>query len=146
MSYRYHPMILKEYKHCMVSEQHLQAKFKFEVNNKSFTWICKMYFNLTIKRKFWYFLLIFKTFCTTVKFQNSIYKKWSFPIRTSSVNVTKSKRNCGIWSHLLKKSLIENFIFCGLIVLNFLVSKLCYNGLMYLEPCQTSMMELFSQK
>ena len=50
-------------------------------------------------------------------------KKWSFPLRISSVYVTKSVGNCGpnpqeterIWLHLLKKSLIENFIFCAVI-------------------------------
>ena len=39
----------------------------------------------------------------------SLHKKWSFPSRISSVNVTKST----IWSHLLNKPLIENFIFCA---------------------------------
>ena len=34
--------------------------------------------------------------------EQSLHKKWSFPLRISSVNVTK---------HLLKKSLMENFIF-----------------------------------
>ena len=33
-----------------------------------------------------------------------LHKKWSFPLRISSVNVTKSA---------LKKSLMENFIFCA---------------------------------
>ena len=37
----------------------------------------------------------------------SLHKKWSFLSRISPVNVTKST----IWSHLLKKPLIENFIF-----------------------------------
>ena len=49
-------------------------------------------------------------FCKTwlldnpVKLQNGTHctKKWSFPLR--------------IWSHLLKKSLIENFMFCVVIV------------------------------
>ena len=41
----------------------------------------------------------------SVKF--SLNKNWSFPLRTSSVNVTKSAGN------LLKKSLMENFIFCA---------------------------------
>ena len=36
--------------------------------------------------------------------------EWSFPLRISSVNVIKSPRNYG-WSYLLKKSLMENFIF-----------------------------------
>ena len=39
-------------------------------------------------------------------------KKWSFPSRVSSVNVTKFAMSCGIWSYLLKKPLTEKFIFC----------------------------------
>ena len=42
----------------------------------------------------------------------SQHKKWNFPLSISSVNVTKSAGNL-IWSHLLKKSLRENFIFCA---------------------------------
>ena len=39
----------------------------------------------------------------------SLHKKWSFPLRFSSVNVTKSAGN---WrKYLLKKTLTENFIF-----------------------------------
>ena len=41
----------------------------------------------------------------SVKF--SLNKNWSFPLRTSSVNMTKSAGN------LLKKPLMENFIFCA---------------------------------
>ena len=41
-----------------------------------------------------------------------LHKKWSFPLKISSVNVTKSASFLRIWSHLLKKSLMENFIFC----------------------------------
>ena len=39
-------------------------------------------------------------------------KKWSFPLRNSSVHVTKSAGNCG-FGHLLKKALMEHFIFCA---------------------------------
>ena len=42
---------------------------------------------------------------------NTLHKKWSFALKISSVNVTKSAGNGG-FSHLLKKSLMENFIFC----------------------------------
>ena len=38
----------------------------------------------------------------------TLHKKWSFPLRISLVNVTKSAVS---WSHSLKKSLMENFIF-----------------------------------
>ena len=42
-------------------------------------------------------------------------KKWSFPLRISPVNVTKSAVSRAIWSHLLRKSLLETsfFVLCG---------------------------------
>ena len=42
-------------------------------------------------------------------------QKISFPLRISSVNVTKSSGNCGFGHILLKKSFMENFIFCAMI-------------------------------
>ena len=49
--------------------------------------------------------------------KKTLYKKWSFPLRICPVNVTQSTENCHrklrIWSHLLEKSLMENFIFCS---------------------------------
>ena len=58
-----------------------------------------------------------KTFKKRCAFWNQpLHKKWSFPLIISPVNVTKSKGHGGfghIWSHLLKKSLMENFIFCA---------------------------------
>ena len=41
----------------------------------------------------------------------ALHKKWSFPLRKSSVNVVRGKLR--VWSYLLKKSLLENFIFCA---------------------------------
>ena len=41
--------------------------------------------------------------------KRSLHEKSNFPLRISLVNVTKSR----IWSHLQKKSLMENFIFCA---------------------------------
>ena len=38
---------------------------------------------------------------------NTLHEKWSFPVRICSVNV-----KLRIWSHLLKKSVMKNFIFC----------------------------------
>ena len=43
-------------------------------------------------------------------------KNQVFPLRISSVIVTKVRRKLQIWSHLRKKSLMENFIFCKLAV------------------------------
>ena len=50
-----------------------------------------------------------------------------------------SKRLLRIWSHLLKKSLMENFIFCSV---NFRSS----NGVAYLGTCQWSVREPLSRK
>ena len=47
--------------------------------------------------------------------QLPLHKKWSFPLRISLVNVTISILR--IWSYLLRKSSMENFIFCA--VFNF---------------------------
>ena len=66
--------------------------------------------------------LIFVKLQTSVRIKLSLYKKdvvngftvhkkWSFPWRISSVNVTKR-----IWSHLLKKLLMENFIFYAVLL------------------------------
>ena len=43
----------------------------------------------------------------------TLHKKWIFPLRIFSVNVTQSAIFLQIWSHLLKKSLTEKFIFCA---------------------------------
>ena len=42
----------------------------------------------------------------------SLHKKWSFPLGISSVNVTKSAL-LRIWSQLMEKFNMENFIFCA---------------------------------
>ena len=44
----------------------------------------------------------------------TLHKKWISPLRISSVNVTKPAFYCRFGHNLLKKSLIENFIFCAL--------------------------------
>ena len=41
----------------------------------------------------------------------ALHKKWRFPLKISLVNVTKSAICLRIASHLLKESLMENFIF-----------------------------------
>ena len=40
----------------------------------------------------------------------TLHKKWSLSLRISSVKISRKLR---IWSYLLKKSLIENFILCA---------------------------------
>ena len=45
----------------------------------------------------------------------TLHKKWSFPLRISS----RIRRKIRISSHLLNNSLIENFIFCALVLAYF---------------------------
>ena len=52
-------------------------------------------------------------FLSNNSFRDTMHKKSSFSLRISSVNVTKSAVSLWIWSHLLKKSLNENFSFCA---------------------------------
>ena len=65
----------------------------------------------------------------------SLHKKWSFPLRISSVNVAKSAGNYE-FSHISRwKSIMENFIFCAVFVVSYdgkyfgwLVSCCCFLG------------------
>ena len=55
-----------------------------------------------------------------ITFLSHCTKRLSFPLRISSVNVTKSAvRKLQIWSDLLKKFLLEGFMFCALFEYNF---------------------------
>ena len=72
--------------------------------------------------------------CSYIK--KSLHKKWSFPLRISSVSVTKSAVFMWIWSHLLKKSFIENFIFCTVCKLIILLCSCSYSG------CKTRIRQL----
>ena len=52
-------------------------------------------------------------FSINVKKVRHCTKKWRFPLRIFSVNVTDQIRSkLRIWLHLLKKFLMQNFIFC----------------------------------
>ena len=60
-----------------------------------------------------YTLTYQKTFIAYPKFINffaSLHKKWSFPLRSSSVNVTKSEGNCE-FGHISEEILNENLHF-----------------------------------
>ena len=63
-------------------------------------------------------IVVWSVLFITFSSQYSLLKKWSFPLRISSVNVD--------WSHLLKKSLMENFIFCAVTLLHLLQSYLYF--------------------
>ena len=46
-------------------------------------------------------------------------QKMMFSIKDFVSNCDQIRRNLRIWSHLLKKSLMENFIFCAVLFLTF---------------------------
>ena len=63
----------------------------------------------------------------------SLHKKMKFSIKNFFSKCEQIRRNLRIWSHLWKKSLMENFIFCAvsgsqvLLKINFeTVSIICY--------------------
>ena len=68
-------------------------------------------------------VLYVNRFCSS-KILFALLKKWSFPLKISSVNVTKSA-GLRIRSHILKKSLMENFIFeqCYSLVINIFMQS-----------------------
>ena len=51
-------------------------------------------------------------------------KKWSFLLRISMVNMIKTAVSLRIWLHLLKKSLMQNFILCAVNVEQLHILKL----------------------
>ena len=92
-------------KSCFATHVRLQHRC-FPVNTAKF--LRTVFFT----KHLWWLLLVLSKICGGDSSYMSLYKKWSFPLRISSVNVTKSAGNCG-WPHLLKKTLIVNFIFCA---------------------------------
>ena len=50
----------------------------------------------------------------------SLHKKWSFPLRISSVNVTKFAGNCEFGHIYWKKLLMRNFTFWALLAVSFM--------------------------
>ena len=59
--------------------------------------------------------LFFSASVTHHGLYNTLHKKWSFPLRISSSKCDQIRSFLWIWSHLMKKSLMENFIFCSVI-------------------------------
>ena len=90
--------------------KHSQCRITSLNNFAKFTWKHLRWWSLQIEKLHHRHLSMTFRFCIGLWScaYTSLHKKWSFPLRVSSVNVTKT----WIWSHLLNKSLMENFIFC----------------------------------
>ena len=52
-------------------------------------------------------------YCRRIRGDSFTAQKLKFPIKDSFSKCDQIRRKLGIWSHLLKKSLMENFIFCA---------------------------------
>ena len=61
-------------------------------------------------------------------------QKMKFSVKDFFSKCDQIRRKLQIWSHSLKKSLMENFIFCVVVVTD-----------VYLGPSQTSVIELFAE-
>ena len=53
---------------------------------------------------------------TVIETARTLHKKLKFSIKAFFRKHDKIRRKLRIWSHLLKKSLIENFIFCAVAI------------------------------
>ena len=47
----------------------------------------------------------------------TLHKKMKFSIKNFSSKCEQIRRKLRIWSHLLEKSLMENFIFCAVVII-----------------------------
>ena len=65
-------------------------------------------------------------------------RKMKFPIKDFFSKCDQTRGRLGLWSHLLKKSLTENLIFCTVSIYREMSQKLQRR----IRACQTSVMEL----
>ena len=57
------------------------------------------------------------SFTPIAMFEDPLHKKWSFPLSISFGKCEQIRRKLRIYSHYLKKSVTENFIFCAVIAM-----------------------------
>ena len=96
---------------------------------------CALFHECWIKNT-WDIHMTFRKYQIRMSFD--IAEKWSFSLRISSVNVTKSTvlENPArrIWSHLQKKFLMKNFIFCA--VRNYSENKILKKNIRCVKSVQ----------
>ena len=106
-----------QYLHSSNQVNQMDTRYCLYSDSRYFKNNCWKFYRKLIRLR--YFLMIYnQEFVQRILHESvrvnlhTLHKKWSFPVRISSVNVTQSATKLWIWSHFLKKSLIENFIFC----------------------------------
>ena len=141
--------------HIRLEMKHLQRwgqksflYLKLKQNSRSYasvSWLCFKYHS-SLQNTVLYYDKLSDEYQWWVS--SSLHKQWSFPSRISSVNVT-----------ILKKSLMENLIFCAVVLkvqitpmktTMYYVLIVCVHKEEYFlgassQPCQTSKIESFAE-
>ena len=88
------------------------------------------YAHFTFKKPLWLVTL----FLLPQVFRESWYSLFFGSMNESSIKLPILHKKCRIWSHSLKKSLMENFIFCAVLRTRFdvMASRLDFNNFMLL--------------
>ena len=102
------------------SEQHNKRKQKMQDYSRKRTKIAEanlkiQQFKLLIKEGPYYICV----FCHRSFYRRSPAQKVKFSIKDFSSKCDQIRSKLRIWSHLLEKSLMKNFIFCAVVSLNF---------------------------
>ena len=108
------------YQENLGSEQHDKGKQKMQDYSQKRRKIAEanlkiQQFKLLIKEGPYYICV----FCHRSFYRRSPAQKVKFSIKDFSSKCDQISSKLRIWSHLLEKSLMENFIFCAVISLNF---------------------------
>ena len=88
-------------------------------------------YSLAFKKDIPLIMLLFKS---QIKYTESLLKKLKFSIKDFFCKCDQIRRKLRIWSHLLKKSLMDNFIFCAVLVAWILFPINCFSTTYTLFP------------
>ena len=118
------PMFSQEY-----SEFSQNSSFAYHLFGKT------ILMKFTLKEMFWNLkelVVIIIVIITPLQEVVELHKIRNFSLRISSVNVTTSAVSCG-FGHLLKKCLMGNFIFCGVLAIEEAMER--YFGKLLANRC-----------
>ena len=126
-------MLIQHPRRCKPSRKQIFNIFMFLKN------YFRAYFPLMCLRKISIEITIFEinenvalTFSRKVFFAKSLHKHWSFSIKDIFSKCDQIRRKLRIWSHFLRKSILENFIFCAV---NLASGMLHNSHLRFMNSC-----------
>ena len=106
---------------CVVSSNETMNSRMDQVKSLKIDNLQKHWSNIVCLNRSYHFKFVKVCFHKTFSIHSlmhSLHKKMKFSIEDFFSKCDQIRRKLGIWSHLLKKYLIENFIFCTVIVSN----------------------------